>query len=121
NVQVEPLVDQWYAWAHLIPPATAARNVVERHIRIMRSFISAPDIHFSAVRNPKLLGGPFIDHPKDKVKEIETLLHRTASERRDLLILSKALESLETMLQTQAKGESLQPLYALVPDPLKDR
>lgn len=22
NVQVEPLVDQWYVWMHLIPPAT---------------------------------------------------------------------------------------------------
>jgi len=26
NIVVEPLVDSWYAWAHLIPPATAAMN-----------------------------------------------------------------------------------------------
>ncbi|HET6936383.1 MAG TPA: hypothetical protein VFI72_16190, partial [Candidatus Angelobacter sp.] len=29
NVQVEPLIDHWYAWPHLIPPATAARNITE--------------------------------------------------------------------------------------------
>ena len=27
NVQVEPLFAQWYVSSHLIPPATAARNV----------------------------------------------------------------------------------------------
>ena len=39
NVVVEPLIHHWYAWSHLIPPATAARNATERHLRIMDSFI----------------------------------------------------------------------------------
>jgi hypothetical protein len=41
NVQVEPLVDQWYAWSHLVPPATAARNLTERHMKIMDSYINS--------------------------------------------------------------------------------
>ena len=40
NVVAEPLVDGWYAWAHLIPPATLSRNVTERHLKIMDSYIS---------------------------------------------------------------------------------
>ncbi|MEO6719971.1 MAG: hypothetical protein ABIN67_06455, partial [Ferruginibacter sp.] len=28
NVVLEPLVDKWYAWSHLISPATAAMNIV---------------------------------------------------------------------------------------------
>ena len=28
NVVIEPVVDNRYAWAHLIPPATAAMNVI---------------------------------------------------------------------------------------------
>jgi len=40
NVQVEPLFAHWYVWSHLIPPATAARNVTERHIKIMDSQIA---------------------------------------------------------------------------------
>jgi hypothetical protein len=34
NVVVEPLVDHWYAWSHLIPPATAAMNIVGRSRRL---------------------------------------------------------------------------------------
>ena len=55
NIQVEPLIDQWYAWPHLIPPATAARNITERHFKIMDSYISSPQIHANAVKNPKML------------------------------------------------------------------
>jgi hypothetical protein len=56
NVQVEPLSDSWYAWPYLIPPATNARNVVERHLRIMDSYIQTPQIHASAIANPKMRG-----------------------------------------------------------------
>ncbi|MEE8523270.1 MAG: hypothetical protein V3T72_05005, partial [Thermoanaerobaculia bacterium] len=35
NIVVEPLLENWYAWAHLISPATAARNIVDRHLAIM--------------------------------------------------------------------------------------
>jgi len=62
NIQVEPLFDHWYAWAHLIPPAKAARNLTERHFRIMDSYINAPQAHANVVKNQKLLGGPFVDY-----------------------------------------------------------
>jgi hypothetical protein len=61
NIQLEPLFDHWYAWSYLIPPASAARYLTERHLKIMNSYISAPQVHANAVKNPKLLGGPFID------------------------------------------------------------
>lgn len=31
NVVAEPLVWNWYAWAALIPPATAAMTLVDRN------------------------------------------------------------------------------------------
>src|SRR3954447_2988788 len=61
NAQSEPLISQWYAWPHLIPPATAARNITERCFRIMDSYVAAPALHAAAVKNPKMLGGPFVD------------------------------------------------------------
>jgi L-ascorbate metabolism protein UlaG (beta-lactamase superfamily) len=115
NVQVEPLIDHWYAWPHLIPPATAARNLTERHIKIMQSYISAPRIHANAVKNPKMLGGPFIDYKGERVEEIQQLMNRSISDRKYLITLSKALEDLDRMLQTEGKGESLHGLYAFVP------
>jgi L-ascorbate metabolism protein UlaG (beta-lactamase superfamily) len=119
NIQVEPLFDHWYAWSHLIPPATAARNLTERYLKIMSSYISAPQIHANAVKNPKLLGGPFIDYGGKRVDEIRALQEETKRKRPHLLELSAALSALDEMLLTQAKGFSLQPLYQAVPEILK--
>ena len=62
NATAEPLIDHWYAWTHLIPPATCVKNLTERHLKIMDSYITAPQVHASAVKNPKMFGGPFIDY-----------------------------------------------------------
>ncbi|HEX7288641.1 MAG TPA: MBL fold metallo-hydrolase [Candidatus Angelobacter sp.] len=119
NIQVEPLIDHWYAWPHLIPPATAARNITERHLKIMDSYISNPQIHANAAKNPKMLGGPFIDHDGKRVDEIRALRDRIKKERAHLLELSSALNALDAMLRESAKGHSLQPLYEKVPDTLR--
>lgn len=119
NVIFEPLVDRWYAWAHLIPPATAARNLSGRHLKIMDSFISAPEAHASAVKDPKLLGGPFMDVPVERVSEVKKLREETVAARADLLELSAALDDLTNMLRAKATGYSLESLYAEVPEPLK--
>lgn len=119
NVQVEPLFDGWYAWSHLIPPATAARNITERHLKIMDSYIDAPRVHEEAVRNPKMLGGPFIDYPAGRVPDILELRGRTIKERADLIQLSSAIGKLDCVLRTGAKGFSLQDLYPQVPEILR--
>ena len=116
DVQVEPLVDQWYAWSHLIPPCTAARNATHRHFRIMDSYVNAPQVHASAVKNPKMLGGPFIDHGGRRIEEIRLLREETAARRAPLLELSAALEQLDEMLRTVPDGHSLQPLNPQVPE-----
>jgi L-ascorbate metabolism protein UlaG (beta-lactamase superfamily) len=119
NVKVEPLIDYWYAWSHLIQPATAARNITERHLKIMDSYVNAPQIHANAVKNPKMAGGPFIDYGGKRVDEIRSLRDRIRKERSDLIELSSAIGSLDSMLRESAKGHSLQPLYPRVPDPLR--
>jgi len=119
NVQVEPLIDHWYAWPHLIPPATAARNITERHLKIMDSYISAPMIHANAVKNPKMLGGPFIDYDGKRVDEIRALRDRIKKDRAHLIELSAALQSLDGMLRETARGYGLQPLYQNIPGILR--
>ena len=119
NVQVEPLVDQWYAWPHLIPPATTARNIVHRHFKIMDSYINSPQIHASAVKNPKMLGGPFIDYGGKRVDDIRELRECTKRKRAALLELSEAIDSLDAMLRSSAKGYSLHSLYQNVPPALR--
>src|SRR5947209_2041441 len=119
NVQVEPLVDQWYAWPHLIAPATTARNITQRHFKIMDSYINSPQIHANAVKNPKMLGGPFIDYGGKRVDEIRGLRERTKRERAALIELSEAIDKLDSMLRSSAKGYSLHPLYEKIPAPLR--
>ena len=119
NIQVEPLIDHWYAWPHLIPPATAARNITERHMRIMNSFVSAPQIHINAVNNPKMRGGPFIALSGEHVSDIRALRDRTRTERAHLFELSAAIGELDDMLRNSAKGYSMHPLYPQVPDILR--
>jgi L-ascorbate metabolism protein UlaG (beta-lactamase superfamily) len=119
NVQVEPLIDHWYAWPHLIPPATAARNITERHLKIMDSYINTPQIHATAAKNPKMLGGPFIDLGGKKVEEVRGLRDSIKRDRTDLIELSAAIASLDKLLRENAKGFTLQSLYASVPDALQ--
>jgi L-ascorbate metabolism protein UlaG (beta-lactamase superfamily) len=119
NVMAEPLVDDWYAWAHLIPPATLARNLTERHLRIMDSYIESPETHQAAAKDPKLLGGPFMDFPENRVEEVKRLRESIVRERKRLLELSQAIEQLDNLLREKATGYSLESLYAEVPEVLQ--
>lgn len=119
NVVFEPLVDRWYAWSHLISPATAAMNIAERHMVIMNSYIMAPDIHAQAVLNPKMRGGPFMDFGGGRVEEVKDLKESTLVKQRLLLQLAQAIKDLDKMLLNEAKGYSMEELYDKVPEILK--
>jgi L-ascorbate metabolism protein UlaG (beta-lactamase superfamily) len=119
NVQVEPLVERWYAWSHLISPATAAMNVVDRHLSIMESYAKNPSVHATAVKNPAMLGGPFIDYNGGRVDEIKALIAQTRKEQAPLVAFSAAIKELDQLLRNEAKGFSLEPLYPKVPEILR--
>ena len=119
NLVAECLVDNWYAWSHLINLATAALNIKNRHLKIMSSYIQSPQIHALAVKNPKMLGGPFIDYDGKRVDEIKALRENTLEIGADLLELCEAITALNNLLAKEAKGYSMGPLYAKIPEPLK--
>ncbi|MDB9524608.1 thioester reductase domain-containing protein [Oscillatoria sp. CS-180] len=119
NVVVEPLINQWYAWSYLIPPATAARYLTHSQIPVMESFVSAPQVHATALKDPAMRGGPFIHHDASRVPEIQTLLEQTQQEQAKLLLLSEAIATLETLLADHPPGASLEPLYAQLPPALR--
>ena len=119
NLQLEPLFNQWYAWPHLIPPATAAMHVANSHVRIMKSYVMAPAVHAAAVKNPAMRGGPFLDFDSKRINEIKALLDRTLKEQANLIAFADAIKNFNQYLINQAKGHSLESLYASVPDLLK--
>jgi L-ascorbate metabolism protein UlaG (beta-lactamase superfamily) len=115
NILAEPLVDGWYAWSHLIPPATAARNLTERHLNIMESYLECPEAHDAAVKDPALLGGPYMDLGYNRVDDITRLRDQTLRKRQNLIELSRSIERLDAILREKATGYSLESLYAEVP------
>ena len=94
NVVAEPLIARWYAWTHLISPATAAMNVVGRHLSIMSSYVQAPHVHAAAAKNPDLLGGPFMSYDRPRVAEVRALIAETKRRQAPLLDLAKAIKDL---------------------------
>lgn len=120
NVVFEPLVDRWYAWSHLVSPATAAMNTVGRHLNIIDSYVNAPGIHAEALKNPKMRGGPFMDFGGiSKVEEVKALQRQTLEKCDKYIRLAKAIKELDLILQSEAKGFGLENIYSKVPEPLK--
>lgn len=119
NLVIEPLFDRWYAWSHLISPATAAMNIVGRHLKIMNSYIQSPQIHAAAVLNPKMLGGPFMDYKIPRVEDVRKLRDETMEKESLNIKFAEAIVELDTMLKNNAKGFALEELYKKVPELLK--
>jgi L-ascorbate metabolism protein UlaG (beta-lactamase superfamily) len=119
NVLAEPLFNRWYAWSYLIFPATAAMYVANSHLKMMQSFVAAPQVHAAAHKNPAMLGGPFINYDVGRAGEIKSLLEKTTREQQDMLGLARAIKTLEETLASEATGYSLEPLYRSVPEVLK--
>ena len=119
NLVIEPLIAGWYAWSHIISPATASLNITKRHLEIMNSYVESPELHVAAVQNPKMLGGPFVDYKELRTEEIANLIEETLTKQADLVELSGALKKLNKMLKTSAKGYSMEQLYDQVPDSIK--
>lgn len=119
NVLVEPLVNRWYAWPYLIPPAPAAMYMANSHLKIMQSFVSNQNMHVAALKNPAMLGGPFVNYPASRSGEIKKLLDQTAKEQSRMIALADAIKFLNETIITEATGGSLEPLYRKIPDALK--
>jgi L-ascorbate metabolism protein UlaG (beta-lactamase superfamily) len=102
DVQLEPLFNQWRAWTHLIPPATAAMRLTARYLPKLASCAAGSSAHNG------------IDN-----RACRDLLEKTLVEQEPLLELAAAIKSLGELLENEAKGFSLAPLYEKIPTPLK--
>jgi len=119
NVMIEPLFNQWYAWSYLISPSTAPMYVANLHLNLMESFIIAPQVHVSALKNPANLGGPFIDYDASKIPQIKALREKTLKDNPQMLAFADAVKSLDKILAEEATGLSLEALYQKIPDALR--
>ncbi|HEY6927896.1 MAG TPA: MBL fold metallo-hydrolase [Steroidobacteraceae bacterium] len=119
DIQFDPLVNDWYAWFLTIPPVTAALNIAERFLPIMKSYVASPALHVAACKDPAMKGGPFMNLGGGRVEEIRSLITRTSQRCAPLMELARALKALAGLLTGKARGFAMDPLYAEVPPILK--
>lgn len=119
NVIAEPLFGKWYAWSYLISPATSAMFTANYHLKVMRSFAASPQMHVTALKNPAMIGGPFIDYGAERLSDIKALISETEIEQSENLEFAEAVKNLEKILEDEADGASLEEIYARVPEILK--
>jgi L-ascorbate metabolism protein UlaG (beta-lactamase superfamily) len=115
---VEPLVNKWAAWGHLIPPVPASLHLQRYQINLMESYSRYPKIHIQACLNPQLRYGPFIDIPADRAGEVKELLANTKAAMSENLELANSVIQFSNHLAQSAKGEALDSYYERIPEAL---
>jgi L-ascorbate metabolism protein UlaG (beta-lactamase superfamily) len=118
DTKIEPLVFRWYAWSHLVSPMQHALNLAFRQLPMLKSFIANPGVHEAASKNPKMLGGSFLELKQSDVTSVRTLLQDITQRGAGLLGFAEDLLKLDRQLQKSETGFSLDHLYATLPDSL---
>lgn len=119
-VKIEPLVDRWYAWPHLLSAAQQALNLQYRYLPAIRSFIAAPMVHVAASQTPEMFGGPFVDLPATAVDAAQAYVDACVSDRAEALEFASAYRDFDVALQS-ANGYSLNEFRKTMPEALKGR
>jgi hypothetical protein len=115
---IEPLVNQWPAWAQLLSPLPAGLHAANYQTSALRSYLEDPEAHVKASRDPEMIGGPFVDIPVERAGEVRELLARTEERQRRQIELAKVFTEFHNSLVDEATGQSLEPFYRTVPDML---
>lgn len=120
DVYVDPMINNWYAWPNLLAPATYAMYLTKTHKRLMKSFVKDHQLHVLANQDPELAGGgEFVNCSESQVADVRQLLERIETECDIYTMLAESIKELDTLVRSHKSGESMEPLYAKVPDMLK--
>ena len=116
---VEPLVNRWSAWSHLVSPAPSSLHLLHYQIKLLNSYLRDPKMHFNACRDAKLRSGTFVDIPVERASEVESLISQTENQASENIKFAKAVTEFHNKLVREAKGQTLEPFYGRLPDVLR--
>ena len=119
STAIEPLVNRWVAWPHLMPPVAGSLHLRNYQIKLLEAYLKDPAIHAEACLSPKLRSGPFMDIKPERAGEIKDFLARTEVELADNLKFAASLFEFHNFLVAEAKGQSLEPFYEKLPEVLR--
>lgn len=119
STAAEALVDNWVAWPHTFAPVPHSLHMLNYQMKNLNSYLQNPDIHIKSSANPKLLGGPFVNVPFDRVDDIAKMLAKMEIDHAESLQLAKDLIDFQNLLDKEASGQSLEPYYQRLPESLR--
>lgn len=119
STAVEPLVNKWAAWSHVIAPAPYSLHLQQYQINLLESYLRYPKIHIQTCKNPQLRYGAFVDIAVERADEVKELLTSTKASQGANIEFARGLIDFQNWLAKQAKGESLDSYYEQMPDPLR--
>ncbi len=119
STAVEALVDHWVAWPHTFSPVPYSLHMLNYQKKNLTSYLQNPEIHLKSSANPKLLGGPFVNVPVDRVADIAQMLERMGSEHAQSLKMAEDLIAFQNLLDQEAVGQSLEAYYQRLPQSLR--
>lgn len=112
---VEPLVGRWIAWPHVMAPITHGLHLSHYQLPALKSYLENPAIHEASCKNPKLMGGAFVNIPRWRAGEVETLAADSEARFSECMEFARALTEFHNMLVAEAKGDSLESYYEKLP------
>jgi L-ascorbate metabolism protein UlaG (beta-lactamase superfamily) len=115
NAIVEPLVDRFYAWMHIVTPVQASMNLANLQVPLLESYLQNPQVHIAASTNPALRGGYFANIDETRSMEVAALLDGIKRDRADMLTFAAAIAEADELLRQSATGFDLTPLYPKLP------
>lgn len=118
NAIIEPLVDRFYAWMHIVSPAQASMNLAKVQIPLLESYLQNPQVHTAASVNPALRGGYFVNIEESRSMEVAALLDTIKRDRADMLAFADAIAEADDLLRQNATGFDLTQLYPKLPPAL---
>jgi len=116
---IEPLVNRWAVWSDLISPVPYSLHMVHYQMKVLESYLSDPEMHVEVCGDPNFSGGPFVNVPVQRALEVEQMLAEMKTRQADNIKLAHAVPEFCNYIEEQAKGQSLEPFYAKIPDELR--
>lgn len=115
---VEPLVNKWAAWSHLISPVPCSFHLKNFQIELLKSYLSDPQVHTQACLDPKMRSGRFVAIPAKRAPEVRSFLADSEIKLRDNLALAQQTIGFHNYLIQEARGKSLDSYYEKLPPEL---
>lgn len=116
---IEPLVNRWIAWPHVFAPVPHSLHLQNYQLKTLQSYLNNPGMHTKSCRNPRLIGGPFVDIPEGRADQVRDFLRQCEDNCHEEKAFAQALTAFQNRLVDEAKGQSLEPYYEQIPAPLR--